>query len=145
MASSNPVQPRKLNRGEKYRFPAVYGFPLRPDKIEELLDSRNGPVPSNLSTSEEDCYDMKKIGELYDHLLNECNNLKLHKIEWSRGISFTINNPKDPDADRAILVLVRCTRRDDRFIPAPHVMEAFKEVMEREGFREEPRWFTVKS
>ena len=144
----------------KLRFnPVAYGFPID----DEVLRRKAMEIDTNVSEEDhsqdgsEDDFDADSEDYLDDdldlmtvmiNLEGLCNEIlrPRHHAEVVCGFA-DAELEDDTDEDRNghvhFLALFRCTRRDDRFLPPPEILQKLKDAMAKEGFTAKPYWFTM--
>jgi hypothetical protein len=124
-----------LRRLARYPNPAVYGFPLNTDLIISSFESAKHP---NLTEDTRGELLQTHVVEVLSHLEGEC------RAVWhSNAINHESLSLDADDEYKIILVIVKCTRPDNKFIPPPEKLKELKNIMAREGFTEEPGWFVL--
>ena len=77
-----------------------------------------------------------------------CNEIlrPRHRAELVRGFAdeeLEDGGDEDRNGHVHFLALFRCTRRDDRFLPPPEILQKLKDAMAKEGFTAKPYWFIM--
>ena len=113
--------------------PVVYGFPLVTAAIYNCFDKAS-PLPSDMN--EEKCQRLAvtRIIDVYDYLESQCMDIwPRHKIQFS---SAYVNKKRT-----IVLHFGKCLRHDDSLIPNGDKLEQLKEILAKDGFKEELGWF----
>jgi hypothetical protein len=121
---------------ERYPNAAIWGFPI---DHKRLVANFEDSAPPNISPQEhEDLLEDHIIRVLWD-LQTKCRQV------WSAPTICTRQAywKSSPTREKTITVLVRCTRREDMFLPPPEKVGELKKTFAAYGFTEEPGWFVA--
>ena len=145
----------------KLRFnPVAYGFPIDDEVLRQKameIETSDRPEEDHSEDGSEDDFDddfeddldepldlmtvMINLERVCNEILRPCHHAEVVSGFADEGLG------DDCDEDRNghvhFLALFRCTRRDDKFLPPPEILQKLRDIMAKEGFTAKPYWFTM--
>jgi len=139
---------RLLPSSTKYVCPAGFGFRLDEAVLHKQSKALAPPPDPDSSDEDNDSDDEEPEGlsKLISKLQYMANDIfPKYDARVVCGSAWVSNNREESDYsfEEIFLVLFKCTRRDDRFIPPPEPLQKLKEAMAKDGFVAEPCWVIV--
>lgn len=133
MTTLDKLLPAQRARPSREPKPVVYGFPLATAAIYNCFD-KISPLPSDTNEEDRQRLAVNQIIDLCNYLQSQCMDIwPRNKIQFS---SAYVNKKR-----RLVLHFGKCLRRDGSLIPNGDELEQLKEILAKDGFKEEPGWF----
>jgi hypothetical protein len=128
-----PAQLAHIARPSREPKPVVYGFPLVTAAIYNCFDKAS-PLPPDTNEEKRQRLAVTQVIDVYDYLESQCMDIwPRHKIQFSTAY---VNKKRT-----TVLHFGKCLRRDGSLIPNGDQLEQLKEILAKDGFKEEPGWF----
>ena len=139
---------RLLPSSTKYVCPAGFGFRLDEDVLHKQSKALAPPPDLDSDDDDSDSDDEEPLGlsKLISKLQYAANDIfPKYDARVVCGSACPSNHGEENryPLEEIFLVLFKCTRRDDRFIPSPEPLQKLKETLAKEGFVAEPCWLIV--